>query len=181
MTTPITPLPPGAQTAFELWQAFTEKWQEVLTAGEDVTVTFPNNVEIKSLQKIIKELEILLFRPIQNATALVSRLEPFATDELATAGNIAIRQMYWNTTSLKIRIRTGNETYEDVDKKNTILQAIDFANLSTDKVVSEKALGDLLLNSQRLQPFITNNEFQTYITDDTELLIILKSGLYQLK
>ena len=178
MTTPITPLPPGAQAAFELWKAFTEKWQEVLTAGEDVTVTFPNNVEIKSLQKIIKELEILL---TQNATALVSRLEPFATDELATAGNIAIRQMYWNTTSLKIRIRTGNETYEDVDKKNTILQAIDFANLSTDKVVSEKALGDLLLNSQRLQPFITNNEFQTYITDDTDINHLIKLGLYHLK
>ena len=178
MTTPITPLPPGAQEAFELWQAFTEKWQEVLTAGEDVTVTFPNNVEIKSLQKIIKELEILL---TQNATALVSRLEPFATDELATAGNIAIRQMYWNTTSSKIRIRTGNETYEDIDKKNTILQVIDFENPATDKVVSEKALSDLLLNSQRLQPFITNNEFQTYITDDTDINHLIKLGLYHLK
>ena len=178
MTVPITPLPTGAQEAFDLWKAFTEKWQEVLTAGEDVTVTFPNNVEIKSLQKIIKELEILL---TQNATALVSRLEPFATDELATAGNIAIRQMYWNTTSSKIRIRTGNETYEDVDKKNTILQVIDFENPATDKVVSEKALSDLQINFQRLQPFITNNEFQTYITDDTDINHLIKLGLYHLK
>ena len=54
-------------------------------------------------------------------------------------------------------------------------------NLSTDKVVSEKALGDLLLNSQRLQPFITNNEFQTYITDDTDINHLIKSGLYHLK
>ena len=172
MTVPITPLPTGAQEAFDLWKAFTEKWQEVLTAGEDVTVTFPNNVEIKSLQKIIKELEILL---TQNATALVSRLEPFATDELATAGNIAIRQMYWNTTSSKIRIRTGNETYEDVDKKNTILQAIDFENPATDKVVSEKALSDLQINFQRLQPFITNNEFNSGEFGMTQILINLKN------
>ena len=175
MTVPITELPTGAQEAFDLWKAFTEKWQEVLTAGEDITVTFRNNVEIKSLQKIIKELEILL---TQNATALVSKLAPFATDELATAGNIAIRQMYWNTTSLKIRIRTGNETYEDVDKKNTILQAIDFANLSTDKVVSEKALGDLQINFQRLQPFITSTQFNSASFDNVDLNQIKETGLY---
>ena len=37
MTVPITELPTGAQAAFDLWKAFTEKWQEVLTAGEDVS------------------------------------------------------------------------------------------------------------------------------------------------
>ena len=89
--------------------------------------------------------------------------------------------MYWNTTSLKIRIRTGNETYENIAEGNTILQAIDFENPATDKVVSEKALSDLLLNSQRLQPFITNNEFQTYITDDTDINHLIKLGLYHLK
>ena len=175
MTVPITELPTGAQEAFDLWKAFTEKWQEVLTAGEDITVTFPNNVEIKSLQKIIKELEILL---TQNATALVSKLSPFATDELATAGNIAIRQMYWNTTSSKIRIRTGNETYEDVDKKNTILQAIDFKNPATDKVVSEKALSDLQINFQRLQPFITDLKFNSGEFNDADLNQFKELGLY---
>ena len=175
MTVPITELPTGAQEAFDLWKAFTEKWQEVLTAGEDVTVTFPNNVEIKSLQKIIKELEILL---TQNATALVSRLEPFATDELATAGNIVIRQMYWNTTSSKIRIRTGNETYEDIDKKNTILQVIDFENPVTDKVVSEKALSDLQINFQRLQPFITDPKFNSAEFGDADLNQFKELGLY---